>query len=407
MNRNVPKLRFKGFEDEWKEQKFKDLLEVIDGDRGINYPKESDFENEGFCLFLNAKNVTKSGFKFKETKFISKEKDQLLRKGKLKHNDIILTTRGTIGNIALYDNNISFNNIRINSGMVLLRALNQNYKYIYVYMKSKLFKKQLNKIVFGSAQPQLTVKDIKNFVISEPSLQEQEKIANFLTKVDNLIEEQDGKVSDLEQYKKGMMQKIFSQEIRFKDEDGCDYPEWKEKRLKNICSINQGLQIPISNRFTEYKSGRYFYITNEFLKADSGKKYYIENPPKSVICNEEDILMTRTGNTGKVVTNVSGAFHNNFFKVDYNRNNIFKMFLYYFLISYKIQKNIIRLAGNSTIPDLNHNDFYNIKIKLPCIEEQTKIANFLSKIDSIIEEEKNKLEDLRQWKKGLLQQMFV
>ena len=81
--------------------------------------------------------------------------------------------------------------------------------------------------------------------------------------------------------------------------------------------------------------------------------------------------------------------------------------MYYFLTSNKIQRTIMRLAGSSTIPYLNHNDFYNIKIKIPCIEEQTKIANFLSNIDNIIEEEKKKLEDLKLWKKGLLQQMFV
>lgn len=182
--------------------------------------------------------------------------------------------------------------------------------------------------------------------------------------------------------------------------------EWKEKKLSSICIINQGLQIAISDRYTEYKDGRYFYITNEFLKDNSEKKYYIENPVESVKCTEEDILMTRTGNTGKVVTNVSGAFHNNFFKINYDKEKINKNFLCEILTCFKTQKNILRLAGTSTIPDLNHSDFYSIRINLPSLEEQTKIANFLSNVDKIIEEQEGKVKDLELYKKGMMQKIF-
>lgn len=98
-----------------------DIFEIIDGDRGRFYPKANEFFDKEYCLFLNAKNVTKSGFDFLNNQFISKEKDEQLRKGKLSRNDIVLTTRGTVGNIALYDENIEFENVRINSGMVILR----------------------------------------------------------------------------------------------------------------------------------------------------------------------------------------------------------------------------------------------------------------------------------------------
>jgi type I restriction enzyme S subunit len=153
--------------------------------------------------------------------------------------------------------------------------------------------------------------------------------------------------------------------------------QWESKPLREVVKINQGLQIAISERSTENKTGSYFYITNEFLKAGSGKKYYILNPPQSVICNEKDILMTRTGNTGQVVTNVSGAFHNNFFKVAYPEY-IDKIFLYNFLKLNKTQNQILRFAGTSTIPDLNHSDFYRIIISFPSNKEQQKIASFLS-----------------------------
>ena len=160
---------------------------------------------------------------------------------------------------------------------------------------------------------------------------------------------------------------------------------WCKKRMKDICVVSQGLQIPISERFTENGENRYFYITNEFLKENSEKEYYIENPPKSVICTEKDVLMTRTGNTGKVITNVNGVFHNNFFKIDYDDSIIDKDFLCYFLNNSQTQKIIMRLAGTSTIPDLNHSDFYSIKINYPSLPEQRKISDFLKKIDKKIE----------------------
>ncbi|MCK4437092.1 restriction endonuclease subunit S [bacterium] len=109
--------------DEWEEKKLGDdsILKIIDGDRGVNYPKKSDFLDNGHCLFLNTKNVRPDGFSFDTTMFISKEKDNALRKGKLQRNDVILTTRGTIGNLAVYDKEVSYENIRINSGMLIFR----------------------------------------------------------------------------------------------------------------------------------------------------------------------------------------------------------------------------------------------------------------------------------------------
>lgn len=182
--------------------------------------------------------------------------------------------------------------------------------------------------------------------------------------------------------------------------------EWQEKKLGEVTKINQGLQIPISDRFTKKVLNSYFYITNEFLKEGSTKKYYIQNPPQSVICNENDILMTRTGNTGQVLTGVSGAFHNNFFKVKYSKN-CNKSYLYYFLKLDKTQRIILKYAGASTIPDLNHSDFYRINIHLPSLFEQQKIADFLSSLDERIRLLKEKKKNLEAYKKGVMQQIFL
>lgn len=181
--------------------------------------------------------------------------------------------------------------------------------------------------------------------------------------------------------------------------------EWEMKKLGDVTKINQGLQIAISERFIEKVENSFFYITNEFLKEGSEARYYIQNPPNSVLCDEEDILMTRTGNTGTVVTGVVGAFHNNFFKIKYSIG-ISRWFLYYFLTSYKIKSLILRLAGTSTIPDLNHGDFYKIRITFPSIPEQQKIAAFLTAVDNKIQQLSQKRSLLEQYKKGVMQQIF-
>lgn len=183
--------------------------------------------------------------------------------------------------------------------------------------------------------------------------------------------------------------------------------EWEVKYLKEICKINQGLQIPISERYTEKIEGSYFYITNEFLKANSEYKYYILNPTENVICDKNDILMTRTGNTGMVVTGVEGAFHNNFFKINYNKALIENKFFVYFLKFNKTQSKILRLAGTSTIPDLNHSDFYKIIIPLPPMREQKKIAEILSTWDEAIETTEKLIVAQEQRKKWLMQQLLT
>ena len=182
--------------------------------------------------------------------------------------------------------------------------------------------------------------------------------------------------------------------------------EWDKKRFKDFTKLSQGLQIAISSRFLEDGENRYFYITNEFLNPNSTKKYYIESPSENVICTVDDILMTRTGNTGKVITNISGAFHNNFFKVDYDKFETSKMFLYYLLTSNDIQKEIIIRAGNSTIPDLNHSDFYSIKTSVPALDEQTAIGALFRTLDDLLARYKDNLTNYQSLKATMLSKMF-
>lgn len=194
----------------WQEKRLGELCDVIDGDRGLNYPKLEDYSSHGHCLFLSAKNVTKHGFKFDETQFITEEKDQLLRKGKLKRADIVITTRGTVGNFAYYDNNVETKHIRINSGMAIIRNKSTNKtRYFYIFFHSPQFKIELKRILFGSAQPQLTIKEIERFRIRYPTIPEQTKIANFLTNLDKKIEHIEKELCAVKEFKKGLLQKMF------------------------------------------------------------------------------------------------------------------------------------------------------------------------------------------------------
>ncbi|MHB1357239.1 MAG: N-6 DNA methylase, partial [Anaerolineae bacterium] len=164
-------------------------FEIIDGDRGVNYPKKEDFTVHGYCAFLNTKNVRPDGFNFDEIEFITKEKDESLRKGKLRRGDVILTTRGTIGNTGYYDNSVLFNNIRINSGMLIFRPdENRLYgSYLFLFFQSQNFIDQRNAIVSGAAQPQLPIRSLIEARLPLPPLSEQQRIVAEIEREQSLV----------------------------------------------------------------------------------------------------------------------------------------------------------------------------------------------------------------------------
>lgn len=162
-----------------------EVCEIIDGDRGKNYPTQEEFSDEGYCLFLNAKNVTVNGFSFENCMFVTKEKDEILRKGHLNRGDVVLTTRGTIGNLAFYDESVPFENVRINSGMVILRM---NHEILSEHFFIEQFKMQLGsikkKIASGSAQPQLPISTMNKIVVLMPPVEQQQVFTGFVRQID-------------------------------------------------------------------------------------------------------------------------------------------------------------------------------------------------------------------------------
>jgi len=205
--------------DGWEKRRLGDenLLEMIDGDRGANYPKTTDFLDDGPCLFLNTKNVRPDGFEFESTMFISEEKDRQLRKGKLKRGDVVMTTRGTIGNIGLYSDDVPFDNIRINSGMLIFRTNQRELlpPYLFEILRSGIVKDQIRKFTTGAAQPQLPIKTLVNFSIPVPvTLAAQAVLIKTIHAIEPETQRLESlyrqKLAALEELKKSLLHRAFS-----------------------------------------------------------------------------------------------------------------------------------------------------------------------------------------------------
>ena len=412
----VPEIRFKGFDGEWEDSIFNKTF--------TNIPNNTLSRAELNYNFGLAKNVHYGDVLIKFGELLDIQKNEIpyisnndyankLKSSKLKNGDIIIADAAEDEIVGKCTEVTNIEKETVLSGLHTIAVRpTQSFasKYLGYYMNSPLYHNQLLPLLQGTKVLSISKSAIKNTIIYYPvdSL-EQTKIGNYFQNLDKLIEQKEKKQQKLKQFKKAMLDKMFPKngantpEVRFKGFSG----EWAEKSFKEISKINQGLQIAISERYTNKVENSFFYITNEFLKDNCDVKYFIKNPTENVLCDEDDILMTRTGNTGEVVTNICGAFHNNFFKINFDRSKLAKNYLVYFLKLNKTQNKILTLAGNSTIPDLNHNDFYSLRIVYPDKEEQTKIGNYFQKLDKQIDLQQKELEKLKNIKTASLDKMFV
>lgn len=250
------------------------LAEIIDGDRGKNYPKQDEFYPQGYCLFLNTGNVTKEGLIFEENQFIMKEKDEALRKGKLKRGDIVYTTRGTVGNAGYYNSNVPYENVRINSGMVILRANGEivDARFLYQILKSEYYRPYFKQYCTGSAQPQLPIKNFSQIYLNVPDIKTQHRIADILSAYDNLIENNQKQIKLLEEaaqrlYKEWFVDLRFPGHENTKIVDGV--PEgWSRGLLKELISVNYGKdhkKAPDDGNIPVYGSGGLMRKCNKSL----------------------------------------------------------------------------------------------------------------------------------------------
>ncbi len=221
-------------------------IDVIDGDRGKNYPHQNELLSTGFCLFLSAKNVTKSGFSFSETQFISQRKDALLNNGRLCRGDIVITTRGTVGNVALYSPQVPYENIRINSGMLIIRCANNiSNQYLYQVLRSEWFQKQIMAVQSGSAQPQLPKSHFLKMNIPLPPLPIQEKIASILQLIDDKITTNNSINDNLQQQAKALYKDWFLDFSPFSS-DGTLPEGWRIGTVGDIIQLHDSKRVPLS-----------------------------------------------------------------------------------------------------------------------------------------------------------------
>ncbi|MCI2898984.1 restriction endonuclease subunit S [Staphylococcus hominis] len=249
-------------------------------------------------------------------------------------------------------------------------------------------------------------------------LTEQQKIGELFSKLDRQIELEEQKLEKLEEQKKGYMQKIFAQELRFKDENGNDYPEWQLKNLSELGETFTGLSGKNKDDFG-YEDGLFITYMNVFkntiAKSDMVERVKIETNKNQNKVQYGDILFitssevpNEVGMSSIWLFNQDNVYLNSFcFCFRVVANYIKPIYLARYLRSEEMRKTITILAQGSTRFNISKKEMMKLNIKVPYIEEQSKIDNFFNKIDKHIEKQSEKIELLKQRKKGLLQKMFV
>lgn len=386
----IPQLRFPEFTDEWQVKKLGDAdLYVADGNYGEMYPKSSEMKDTGIP-FIRANNLKNGRLIWQDMKYISPELHQVLKSGHLKTNDILITTRGDIGTTAFVTKD--FDNANINAQICLLRSGDKLIpEFVFQTLQTRNSKKQVMSLQTGSALKQLPKGKLALIRFGIPSKPEQEKIADFLTAVDERIAVGEKKLELLETYKRGVMQKIFSQQIRFKNENGKPYPDWEEKKLGEISVIKTGKKdANIAKSDGEY---RFYTCSRDYLHTDV---YSFEG---------EAILVAGNADVGLC------HYYNGKFEA-YQRTYVLQNFktdgkyLYRYL-SHFFRQYALGLMQSSAMTYITLGTLENFTVPLPSEEEQQKIAIFLTTLDDKITAEKSKLTVSRQFKKALLQRMFV
>ena len=398
---NVPKLRFKEFSDEWEDKKLSKLTKVYDGTHST-----PQYVEEGIP-FYSVEHVTAN--QFVNTKYIAEdvfEKEN--KRVKLESNDILMTRIGDIGTSRLLDWDVKA------SFYVSLALIKHSDKFVSAFVnqqiKSNGFQRQLYSRTLHVAFPKkINLSEIGLCHLSLPSKQEQEKIASFLTSVDTKIEQLTKKEELLKQYKKGVMQQIFSGEIRFKADDGSEFEDWEEKKLDDVIKdIADGGTPSTTN--DSYFGGKVNWIviddikdkitsTTQTLTDEGFKKCSSKLWPVGTLILSTGATIGRVGITEIETATKQGICG---IIVNDNTNNIFLK--YWFVFNERL---LLRFAQGSSIKEVRPVTIKKFSIDLPSVEEQTKIANFLSSIDSKIEQVSAQLDSTKEFKKALLQQMFV
>jgi len=412
MNRqNVPQLRFNGFNGEWETCLLSDVTKYI---KGYAF-KSEDYQDNGVRI-IRVSDLSSDSIKNDVEKvYINEIKSKIYDKYKLRKGNIVITTVGSKPEMleSAVGRGIFINNENeglLNQNMLKFENIkNVDNGFIIGLINTKRYQHYMKSIARGNAnQANITVVDLLQYEIALPTLPEQQKIASFLSAVDEKIQQLSRKKELLSQYKKGVMQQLFSGKLRFKDENGDDYADWEEKRLGEVGSIISGLTYSPDDidengilvlRSSNVQNRRLSFQDNVYVKTSAF------NPVKL-----NDILIcVRNGSKHLIGKNAiidketAGVAFGAFMSVYRSKYNLY-IFHYFDTDEYKneVHKNL-----GATINSINGSDLKKFKIPFPCFEEQQKIANFLSSIDAKIESTSQQITKTQSFKKGLLQQLFV
>lgn len=383
--KRVPELRFEGFEGEWEKESLNEVALIITG----STPSTSKRE------YYNGSKLFVSPVDIQSNRYVSETKTTLTELGfskgrKVPKGSVLFVSIGsTIGKVGQAKEEL-ITNQQINS---LIAINNNSNDFIYSLLEKK--GARIKGLAGVQAVPLVNKTDFSALKYYFPKPNEQQKIATFLTSIDTRIQQLEKKKTLLEQYKKGVMQKIFSQEIRFKDDDGKEFGEWEEKKLKQVADIVKGKQL---NREELTETGKYACQNGGINPSGYTDKFNTL---------QNTITISEGGNSCGYVNFMTSKFwcggH------CYSLVNLKKVIINKYLFQYLKynQKGIMRLRVGSGLPNIQRRDIINFKIRVPCLAEQTKIAHFLSAIDKKITVMDGQIEKTKEWKKGLLQRMFV
>lgn len=393
MNR-VPKLRFSEFSGEWEKKKLENITIKVGSGKTPKGGREV-YTDKG-VLFIRSQNVLNNGLKLGDVAFITLEENEKMKSSQVLKGDVLLNITGaSIGRSCIFDKELIQANV--NQHVCIIRPNNNtNSSFLQNNMISSQIQNQIDSFQAGGNREGLNFEEIRNMKIFIPSLPEQEEIATFLSSVDSKIEKLERKKALWEQYKKGMMQKIFSQELRFKNENGEDYPEWEEKFIGDIFQISAGGDIKSENT-SEVKTEDFKYPIYANSDKNKGLFGYSNIYKQKGNC----VTVTGRGNLGVAV-----ARYSNFYPIVRllvlrpKQDQNIKFFE-------EAINNLEFLVESTGVPQLTGPQISSYLISYPSLPEQIQIADFLSSIDSKIEITDKELIGMKEFKKGLLQQMFV
>lgn len=417
VKKNQPTLRFPEYNDVWKSQKLEFLIE-----------ERNEYSEEELPLFsLTIENGVIPKSERYERGFLVKSEGNSYKV--MKPNDFAYNPMNLrFGALSQYKGNQSvFVSKYYNIFYSTDKAVSS---FLELYLTMYRMVQYYNKMATGTLEEKKRVhfSDFLKFNILLPSLPEQKKIADFLSAVDDKLQHLTKKKELLEKYRKGVMQKIFNQEIRFKDDNGNDYPEWEEKRLGKLLSFLPTYSF--SRNSLNYEKGlikniHYGDIHKKFRTNFDAEKEQIPfiNPEEDIsnikedsYCKIGDIIFADASedylDVGKAIeirnTNkelIVSGLHT--FLARPKTNNMAIGFMGYLLKSNNIRFQIMKVATGISVLGISKQNLAKVTLFLPSSSEQQKIADFLTQIDNIIDLVKTQLEQTQQFKKGLLQQMFV